>query len=480
MNPALFLLVLRARFGLFLLAVCLTVVAAAAVTLIMPKTYRATASMVVDGRESQSLSSTLNTYVSQTERSSWLQTQVEIINSPKVARRVVDDLQLAERPEAREAYATEDTGDIAIEDWLAAQLKSGLEVETSQSSIVHVIFSSPDPADAAALANGFARAYMHTALELQVEPSRQAAAWFNEQLETLRKDLEAAQQKLTEYQREHGIVSTAEGVDDEYAMLENLSAQMLRSMEENVDLATREQLAQQAISSGAALDAVPVIREDDSVRELRADLRKGEAALQALSVRYGENHPEYRKQRAENASMRAALDAEMRKVAGLASNQRVAGEQRAARIRATLAAQRARVLDLKEGRDGLAVLLRNVSTAQAAYDTAMERSVVNQVDSRADRAGATLLTPAVAPRVPHSPNLILNLALAVMVGVMLGLGLVLLREMTDRRVHSPIELAEATGAPVLGELIAWSPPGRMALPAPRGPARRSPAHIGRG
>ena len=42
MNPALFLLVLRARFGLFSLAVCLTVVAAAAVTLILPKTYRAT------------------------------------------------------------------------------------------------------------------------------------------------------------------------------------------------------------------------------------------------------------------------------------------------------------------------------------------------------------------------------------------------------------------------------------------------------
>lgn len=480
MNPVLFLLILRARIGLFSLAVCLTVVAAVAVTLILPKTYRATASMVVDGRESQSLSDALNTYVSQTERSSWLQTQVEIINSPKVARRVVENLKLAERPEVREAYAAEPEGDVAIEDWLAGQLKSGLEVETSQSSIVHVSFNSPDPADASALANGFARAYMETTLELQVEPSRQAAAWFDEQIQTLRKDLEVAQQKLTEYQREHGIVSTADGVDDEYAMLANLSDQMARSMEENVDLATREQLAFQAIQSGGALDAVPVIRDDDSVRELRADLRKGESALQALSVRYGENHPEYRKQRAENASMRAALDAEMRMVAGLASNQRQSGEQRTARIRQALASQRARVLDLKEGRDGLAVLLRNVRTAQSAYDTATERFVVNQVESRADRTGATLLTPAVTPRVPHSPNLVLNLALALMVGVMLGLGLVLVREMTDRRVHSPMELAEATGAPVLGELMAWSPPGRLALTAPQGGSRRSLTQIGQG
>jgi hypothetical protein len=45
------------------------------------------------------------------------------------------------------------------------------------------------------------------------------------------------------------------------------------------------------------------------------------------------------------------------------------------------------------------------------------------------------------------------------------------REMTDRRVHSPLELAEATGAPVLGELLAWTPTGRLALAAPRNTLR---------
>src|SRR5690606_32035860 len=138
---------------------------------------------------------------------------------------------------------------------------------------------------------------------------------------------------------------------------------------------------------------------------------------------------------------------------GLASNQRQEGEQRTARINQALAAQRARLLDLKEGRDGLAVLIRNVNTAQSAYDTAMQRFLVNQVESRANHGDATLLTAAAVPRAPHSPNIPLNLALSLMVGIMLGLALVLVREMTDRRVHSPLELAEITGAPVLGELI---------------------------
>ncbi len=66
MNPSLFFQVLRARFGLFALALCVTVVATLAVSLLLPKTYRATSSLVVDRRESQSLSDALNAYVSPT------------------------------------------------------------------------------------------------------------------------------------------------------------------------------------------------------------------------------------------------------------------------------------------------------------------------------------------------------------------------------------------------------------------------------
>jgi capsular polysaccharide biosynthesis protein len=119
--------------------------------------------------------------------------------------------------------------------------------------------------------------------------------------------------------------------------------------------------------------------------------------------------------------------------------------------------------------------MRNVNTAQTAYDTAMQRFVVNQVESRANHANATLLNAATPPRVPHSPNILLNLGLALIVGVMLGLALVLVREMTDRRVHSTLELAEVTGAPILGELVAWTPTARLALPAPRGSLRHNAA-----
>jgi chain length determinant protein EpsF len=470
MNPSLFLLVLRARFGLFALAVCATLISAAVVTLILPKTYRATASLVIDEQDAQTLNGRSTAFLSAAERTSYMQTQVEILRSPNVARKVIDALNLAQRPDLRALHESS-RSDQPIEEWLALGLPSELEVETSQSNVLHVSYNSPDAADAAAIANGFAQAYMDTTIELRVAPTRQAAEWFDEQLKTLRNDLEEAQRQLTAYQREHGIVTTGEGEDEEYMMLSNLSDQMVRAMQENIDLATREDLARRALGSGASLDSLPTMRDDSGLQELRAELRQGEAELQALSVKFGENHPDYRRQRAQNAYLRQQLNSEMQKVAQLESGRRQESEQRAARMSAALAAQRARLLDQKQDRDGLAVLVRNVNTAQTAYETAMQRYVANQVESRTNHANATLLTAAAIPRVPHSPNVLLNMGLAGIVGILLGLGLVMTREMTDRRVHSPLELAEATGAPVLGELIAWNPAGRLALAAPRNPLR---------
>ena len=468
MNPALFFQILRARWRLFALVLVATLAAATAASLLLPKSWRATASLVVDRRESQSLSDALNVFVSPTERTAYLQTQIDIIRSPKVARKVVSALRLAERPSLQQDFRAASSGQGSIDDWLAENLARALEVETSQSSVIQVSFNAEDPADAANIANAFAQAYMDTTLELRVEPTRHAAAWFDEQLKTLRSDLATAQQRMTGYQREHGIVSADEKLDDEYTRLSDLSAQLSRAQEHNVELNSREALAQQALRAGGALDSNPDVRADPAIQALRTELLNGEAALRALAARYDENHPAYQRQLAENRYRREALQQQMRGVTQATTGQRREGEQRTAQISAALAAQRTRLLDLKESRDGLAVLARNVETAQSAYDTAMQRFVVNQVESRASQANAALLNPATRPQRPHRPDLMLNLALALVVGLMLGLGLVMAREMTDRRVHSVLELAETVRAPVLGELIAWTPPGRFLLPAPRG------------
>jgi len=126
-----------------------------------------------------------------------------------------------------------------------------------------------------------------------------------------------------------------------------------------------------------------------------------------------------------------------------------------------MAAQRARVLDLKESRNELTVLRRNVESAERAYDTAMQRSVVSRVESRANQTNITVLNPATVPTKPSRPRVALNIALSIVIGTMLGIGIVMLLEMFDRRVRARSDLE--LDVPLLAVLNAWQPAGQRLL-----------------
>jgi chain length determinant protein EpsF len=400
----------------------------------------------------------------------YIQTQVDILTSGKVARKVVDDLALTTTPSAQAQFA-EDGGEGSIEDWLANNLLRDVEVKTSQSSIIDVSFIAEEPSYAASVANGFANAFIDTMLELRVEPTRQAASWFDEQLKTLRTDLESAQARLTDYQRRHGIVSADERVDIEHTRLSQLSSQLLSAQERTLVLRGQEQLARDALARGMSLEQLPEVQGSEHIQQLGADLLAGEARLEMLATQYGVNYPEYQRQLAENATRRAKVELETRKIAAAAASLRGQSERREAEIEAALDAQRSRLLEQRDGHDELRVLAGNVETAQKAYDTAMQRFVVSQVESRASQTNVALLNAAAVPTEPYRPKVALNVGLALVVGTLLGLGLVISMELSDRRVRVVADLDSAANVPMLGVLSAWEPPKLLLT----GPSNDAPA-----
>lgn len=471
MTPARLLSALRARWPIFAVLFAGTVAAAAAVSLLLPKTYRATATLVVDTREEQSLS---NPFTPQRERVAYIQTQVDILTSDKVVRKVIDDLKLADSEWARVNFAKSKSARGSVADWLVEVLPKGLKVETSQSSVIGVSFSFDDPEVAASIANGFAKAYLATVLELRVAPMREAASWFDEQLKSLRSNLERAQARLTEYHQRHGIVAADERLDAEFARLGELSTQVVRAQDQTLEAQARERQARALLARGGTADRVPEVQAHPHIQRLAADLAQGEAKLQELAARYGEQHPTYQGQLAETRGRRAQLAAEMRKIVdGLEASTRQARAHEA-ELRAALAAQRTRVLELKESRNDLTVLARDVETAQKTYDAALQRFVVSQVESRANQANAALLNAAAVPRKPHRPNVTLNVALAAVAGLALGISIVILLELSDGRVRSLTDLHEVLDVPLLGVLGTWNPSAQSALPGPQRVARVLP------
>ena len=471
MSLQLFLSALRARFALFATVVAAAALTALLVSLLLPKTYKATALVLADAnKDEQSLSTVL---VPPRERIGYMQTQMDILGSDRVARKVVRDLKLAESAEMRRAFAEGTEGRGSIEDWLVERLLKRLKLETSQSNVIQVSYSSEDARLAAATANAFAQAYIDTTLELRVAPTRQAAVWFGEQLKTLRANLEEAQAALTEYHRRQGIISADERLDVENTRLGELSSQLVKTQEQAADFEARERQARAELARGVSPDRLPDVLASPHIQKLNADLALGEAKLREMQTQYGTNYPLVQRQVSENQSLRERLDAEMAKVVAGVSNARRQIRQREAETARALAAQRARLLEQKESRNELAVLTRNVETAQRTYDTAMQRSVVNQVESRASQANVVLLNAAVVPARPSHPRVVLNTALAGLIGTLLGIGCVILLELLDRRVRTSADLEGGLGLelPVLAALERWQP----VLPAAAGTERALPA-----
>jgi chain length determinant protein EpsF len=463
MDLKLFLLTLRARFGVFVVVLCAAVLTAAVVSLLLPKTYKSTVSLLVDTKDEQTLSGTPQLLYYPQEKPSYLQTQTDIITSEKVARKVVKDLKLAADPELRDAFVKQTGGKGRIEDWLATSLLETLKVDTTQSSVINVTFSASDSGVAAQVANAFAKAYIDTTLELRVEPSRQAAAWLDEQVVSLRSKLEEAQTKLTNYQKENGIVATDERLDIENTRLGELSVQVTRAQEQMLDWKTREQQARNFLDGGASPERVPEVLSNPFIQSLKTELMRGEAKLQDLATQYGASYPLYQRQLSENRSLRERLDTEMGKVVAGIENSARQSRQRETELRAAMAAQRARVLESRQDRTGLAVLMRNVESAQRTYEMAVQRAAASSVESRARQTSVAVLNPAVEPRKPFRPRITLNIALAAVVGTMLGIGIVILMEMRDRRVRSRNDLIVEQDVPLLAVLNSWEPAGHRLI-----------------
>ena len=260
----------------------------------------------------------------------------------------------------------------------------------------------------------------------------------------MRNNLAKAQAKLSDYQQRKGIVSLDDKLDTENARLAELSTQLVTAQAQ-----TFETQSQQSTSSNSS----PSIVNNQLIQSLKSELARAEAKLSNLGEREGKNYPEYQRTEAEVNSLRAKLNSEIGVARQSLNNSFSAARQRENDLRAALAAQKAKVLALNAERDGAAVLAREVEGAQKLYDQALQRYGQTRLEGHAGQTEVAVLSSAVIPSAPARPRLGLNLALAVFLGALLGIGLALLREMTDRRVRSAYDLVAVLGAPVLGVLV---------------------------
>ncbi|WP_343622015.1 chain length determinant protein EpsF [Roseateles puraquae] len=445
MNFVQFLAILRARYKLALGVFGVIVLVALVLSLVWPKSYTASASVVIDASKPDPLAAVL---YPGGMNPSVIATQIDVIQSDRVAFKVVRNLKLTENPQIREQWQDATKGEGSIEQWLGTVFQRALDVKPSrESNVVTVTYKAADPKFAAALANAFVQAYLETNIEMKVEPARLYSSFFDQRAKEARDVLEKAQSRLSEFQKEKGIIATDERLDVENARLTELSSQYV-----GLQSLASDSVSRQAAARGNGADRMQEVLNNPLIAGLKADQARLEAKLQELTAKLGDKNPQVIETRANLAELKTRIDSETVKVGSSLGIANSINQQRAGEIKAQLEAQRAKVLQMKAVRDDGAVLVRDVENAQRTYDQVMTRLNQSTMESLATQSNVSVLSQAVAPITPTSPRLTLNMAVAVFAGTLLAVALVIAMEMLDRRVRSAEDVAQAVALPILGVL----------------------------
>ncbi len=454
MNPQQFINILRLRWRMMLSIIVLIVGGTYGVSIMLPKVYVAETSLIIEMRSDPLMAA----FMPAIAATSYLGTQSDIIRSDRVAAKAVQILGMDRHAESLESWRAETGGKVPMDRYFGELLLNNLAVQGGRySNVVTVSYGSQDPKFAAAVANAFAQAYISTSSSLRTEPAKDFAEYYDSQSESLRKQLEAAQSRLTAFQSKHGIVASPQRVDAEAARLESLNIQLAQAMAERTELSARQR--------NSGVETSPDIQSSQAVQSLKSQLATAESKLTEISSVVGSRHPQRLLLEAQISGLREQLDAEMRRVTGATANVSRQSGQKVEELRSLVEQQKRTVLAMRGQLDEISNLQRDVETAQKAYFSVADRRNQLNLEGKSEQANARVVSPAVEPLTPAKPRIMVNVLLSAALGTVLAVGLALGLELLDRRVRQASDLTDIEGIPLLGVISPTAKRGkRPAMP----------------
>lgn len=432
--------ILVARYKTILGVWIAIVLAVLCLCLILPAQYRGTTAVVLDVKSPDPIAGIMMQGLT---APGYMATQMDIINSQRVAKKVVSLLHLDENPDVRERWMSATDGRGTVQDWFASVLQRSLDVQPSrESNVIEISYYSATPEFAATVANAFAQAYIDTNIELRTDAARHYADWFAEQSKTMRDRLEQAKARLSTYQQDKGIVVFGDDrLNFENAKLTELQSQLVLVEAQLADARSKQKSGNKSTLAD--------VMQNPAIAQLKADLGRAEAKLQEMSRNLGPKHPLYQSQLSQVSALREQINAEIGRVNSSIATTSQVSEEKARELRAAIEAHKQAILKLGADRDEVAVLQQEVDAAQRAFDAVNQRLLQSSLESQSTQTNVSVLTAAVPPLKAAKPRTLLNLAIASFLGLLAGCGVALIQEFRNRRIYAAEDIYRVAGVPVL-------------------------------
>src|SRR5215217_1514374 len=482
---------LRWRIRLIGAIVVLTVATAGAALMILPPKYKAITVVLVDPRQPRvTASEAVLTGIGADAAA--VESQVELIQSSALAKRVIAKLGLDKDPEfttsslldnARAAFAgllgrgTLDDENVRL-NRLVYRFQTGLSVQRrGMTYILEIGYSSISAEKAALISGTVAEAYLDDQRARKSEVTADASGWLGGRIEELRQRLEKSERAAAEYKASNKMVDVTQGNKLIARQMEDITQQLALARSRKAEALGRIERVKQASSRREDTGALGEVLQSQVVGTLRsqyAEVARQEADFRAI---YGDRHPSVVAVRAQATDLRRQIDREIARVVEGISNDYQVAKSRESALEAKLATLQTRSETLSHADIKLRELEREAQSDRALYEQFLSRAKETGQQQSLQIAEARIASPALTPIKPERPAVPLLLAAAATLGLLLGIGLVLILEQLRRGFRSTEEVEEALGLPTLGLLPEQSEAVRSAPSTPEQSQRAAARYV---
>jgi succinoglycan biosynthesis transport protein ExoP len=414
----------------------------------MKPVYDAAARVEID-KESQNMTPfpDSNSFGEYEDSENYIETQTKILQSETLALMTIKSLDLARYPEfgGTSASTTIHDGAIARRPAILGAFLGRLSVKrVPNSRLIEVQFEAEDPQLAATVVNAHLQNFVEQNFRSKYDATTQASNWLSAELEELRIKVEKSEDSRIAYERQNQIWQIDEKQDITTQKLADLSKAVTDAQ---TDAAQKEALYRMAISGN--VDALPAARTNDVISGLvkrKSDLE--EQYAEALD-QYGPNFPKVLRLAAQEKEVDDNLANARKVMVASVGIEFDTAKSRVELLQEALDKQKAEANDLAEKLVQYHILQHDAESNKQLYDGLLQKLKEAGITAGLRSSNIRVVDPALVPASPSRPQKARNILLAVLVGLVGGIGLALFREYLDNTVKSPDDIEALTGLPSL-------------------------------
>jgi succinoglycan biosynthesis transport protein ExoP len=313
------------------------------------------------------------------------------------------------------------------------------------TQLVDVQISSPNAALARDIAKAHVAAFIKSALETRFELTAEAREFLEKKLAELKQNVEKSEKALTNFQKDHHIVSIDKGNSLVLDQLRKLNSDLTEAQSKRIELESLHHVVRKRDNQ-----LLSQIIDNPTIQGLRKQITTLESQDAHLGTKFKPNYRGRTSIQQELDEAKARLDQEIKRVVSTIEKDYGAAKARQQALMAETEKARRAALDLQEKAVEYAVLEREVASNRALYEAVFKKTKESTLTGEGPIPNLRVVDRAEIPLIPATPTWVKTLLLSVAVGLFGGIGLTFLLHFLDNTLKTPEEVVRLLGLPILG------------------------------